>query len=471
MLSEIAEILRGAGLVGTVWQEEMRMLGTVTRLYRDYYDGKHRAKLTANMKKMLQIADDKLDRYNDNYCEMVVDKLVDRLQLEGVKTAGAEAAQAWADGILTVNRIDALQMAVHEATVRDGLAFVMVQYRDTGAAVLALETLWDGVTGIMPIWDTTGEKLIAAVKVWNEGDITRANIYYPNRTEKYVVDAGTVKQVATDDTTRDGQEPGIPLVAFANRGRGTSELTNVIPLQDSLNRTLTSMVMSAELTAFSLLFAVGFEPAAGLTPGMVISAMIKNDRGEQIVTENRDEAEAYAALMNSYRMERIEAGDLSQLINQAEFLIGQIGTVSSTPLPSQMGGDSQSGEALKQRESGLIGKAQRAQVIFGNGWEDVLMLAHRQQTVFGTDLPPAVEGFTAKWKTAEIRNNTDIRETAKLLHEWGFEREALRVLSQSSTVAYSEADITRLLEEKAQDASAALGAMAGSVPGIELMLS
>jgi len=470
MLDRLQDILLAAGLVGSTWGAEQAAAGELVALYRQYYAGEHRLKLTAEMKKMMQIGDARLDRYNDNYCEMVVDALADRLVLDTVKPMGATddaAAAAWLENILTVNRMDATQIALHEAVLRDGVAYVMVQYVDGLGALLAVERAWDGVTGILPVWDSTGEYLLSAVKVWREADVTRVNIYYPDKTDKYTYADGSLRLVVSEDTRRDGVAPGVPLVAFKNRGGGRSELVNVIPLQDSLNRTLASMVMSAELTAFSLLFAVGFEPPSGITPGMVIHASINGADGGPVVTDSRDEAAAYAALMGTYKLERISAGDLSQLIGQAEFLIEQIATVSSTPVPSQMGGASSSGEALKQRDIRLQGKARRAQVQIGNAWEDVFALARVQQELFGVTLPPLVTGFNAKWKSAEIRNDADVREMAKLLHEWGYEREALRVLSASTLADYSEDDITRLMDEKARDSEVALGALAGTLPGFE----
>jgi hypothetical protein len=444
----------------------MRDRGALVALFRDYYGGAHRLKLTREMKAMMQITDARLDRYNDNYCEMVVDVMADRLALDTIRPAGSDdfdEAQAWAVTVLERNRIDALQIAVHEAVLRDGEAYVMVQYSEDGIT-LARELAWDGKAGILPVWDKRGEKLVCAVKVWTEVDTQRVNIYYVDRVEKYdVLSDGNLRQIAIEETVRDGMTPGVPLIAFRNRGGGRSELTNVIPLQDSLNRTLSSMVMSAELTAFSMLFAVGFEPPASITPGMVIHAgMLEN--GKPVKPETLEEAQAYSAMQSTYKLQRIEAGDLSQLIGQAEFLIDQIATVSNTPIPSQMGGSTQSGEALKQRDARLLGKARRAQVQLGNAWEDVLWQAWKQQVVFGVALPPRVDGWTARWKSAEVRSDSDVRETAKMLHEWGYEREALRILSSLSMVDYSEEDIDRLMAEKTAESAAALGAITGALP-------
>ncbi|GIL09290.1 MAG: hypothetical protein BroJett033_8010 [Chloroflexota bacterium] len=468
MLEAIGERLAAAGLVGASWAAEMSAQGALVRLYRDYHEGQHRLKLTSEMRKMMQIADTRLDRYNANYCEMVVAAMADRLTLEGVETDTPEG-RSWAEQVFAANRLDGLQIEVREAVLRDGVTYVMVAYDDVRGVTLAHEQAWDNSTGCMVVYDRSGRDIVAGVKVWLEADLKRVNIYYPASIEKFEVRTdGLLRQMGeADDTSRDGAVPGVPLVAFRNKGRGVSELVNVIPLQDSLNRTLISMIMSAELTAFAILFAKGFKPPAGLTPGMLIHAMIEDGAGQPATPSSEEEARAFATLINSYSLERIEGGSLDQLIGQAEFVIQQIATISNTPVPGQMGGDSQSGEALKQRDSRLLGKVQRAQVQQGNAWEDVLRLAHWQQELFGLQRPPAVTTWRARWKSAETRNDADILKAAELLQRWGFEREALRLMSQSRLTEYSEADIERMMAERAADGAAALSRVAGALPGME----
>lgn len=511
------------GLIDSGWMGRMQERGDLVKLFREYADGQHRLKITREMRKMVGVSDARLDQYNANYCEMVISGMADRLTvdtveatsgaagaglvayLEGVLPAGADVeqiardlagrfgalddaatnpAQEWADMVLQANRFDGLQIDVREAALRDGETFVMVAYDEAaGRPVLAHEMAWDGDVGTMVVYDRQMRHIVAGVKVWYEGDIKRVNLYYPNSTEKMSYEAVEVERDGltveemrlvqyrpTEDTTREGQVPGVPIIHFANKGKrkARSELVNVIPLQDSLNSTLVSMVMTALLTAFPHLFAKGWEPPSGITPGMIFHAAILDpETGKPVIPESEEHARALAALISQYDLKRIEPGEIDQLIKQADWLIGQIGTISSTPVPSQMGGDAQSGEALKQRDTRLLGKIQRAQVQFGNAWEDVLMLAHRQQTLFAAQRPPEIEHLTTRWKAAEIRNDTEIREIARLLNEMGFEREALRALSQTSVIDFSEDDIRRMIREKRDDAAAALTAAAGSLPGLE----
>ena len=505
MLNLIAAILLEKGLVNSAWQSEMQLRGELVALFREYYDGNHRLKLTNEMRKMMQITDERLDRYNSNYCEMVVSQMADRLTVDMIEAEtpspgsaslttpdGRPAppnaaqvkqvnpAQVWADDLLKENRFDGLQIDVREAALRDGVTFVMSELVKDGTTeriFWAHELAWDGDCGTMVIYDRQGREIVAGVKVWYEGDYRRANIYYRNSTERYKYERVTIEEngqkkeemqllsIGGEETSRDSQEPGVPIIPFFNKSKnGSSELVNVIPLQDSLNSTLISMVMNALLTAFSLLFAKGWQPPSGITPGMILNAGILNTDGSPYWNESKDVAEAAAALNESYSLERIQPGEVEPLIAQAEFLIKQIGTVSLTPVPGLMGGDSQSGEALQERRIGQLGKVNAAQVRLGNSWENLIALAHSQQMIFGTSMPPESAGWSCRWKSAEIRNDTNILKAAELLQKWGFVREALRLLSRTTMVQYSEDDINTLMNEQRGDAQLKLGDAVGNVP-------
>jgi hypothetical protein len=501
VVDEIAKKFKADGLVGDTWADKVRLRGRLVALYRRYYEGDHRLNLSKEMKAMLQIKDGKFmehsDRYNDNYCEMVVDTLSDRLTLDGIEAespavrnpqengAGpstAETTQAWADAISRNNRLDGLQIRVHEAALRDGETFVMSEWSDLSMRIVfSHEPTWDGDTGVIAVYDRRGEMIAAAAKVWLEADVRHVNLYYAGRVEKYVAkESGDLERITrpemvlddgavmegNESTVRDGQIPGLPLVAFRNRGGGRSELVNVIPLQDSLNSTLVSMVMSALLTAFAILFARGWKPPATITPGMLLHAMVEGEDGKPIVTDDPEAARAYATLNQAYDLKRIEGGNLKELHDQADFLIEQISAVSSTPTPGKMGGAA-SGEALKQLDVRLVGKARRAHAQIGNAWEDLYKLAHRQQTIFATKLPPAVLDWRAKWETAEIRDDANIRELAKLLSEMGYEREALRALNHLSLLDFSEERIDQMMQDKAKDSALALAQLGGNLPGFE----
>lgn len=504
MLETITKILMDKGLVTYQWQTETQQQGDLVQLFRNYYDGFHRMQLTSEMKAMLNISDERLERYNINYCALIIDRMADRLKVDRFEvkavnpmqamppeadgTTASKAkdpAQEWVDELMEYNRFDKLQSDIAVAYLRDGMTFVMSQYDDVSKReVLAQEMAYDGDTGMIVVYERGSTSAIAAaVKIWydvpqtvedrlegerNTSLYKRVNIYYPNQTDKYYSTDG-ITLVALDqpqETVRLGKAPGVPVTAFYNKG-GISELTNVIPMQDSLNSALVDLVMAGRLTAFSVFFAVGVNMPKAVTPGMTIFKNIVDANGAIILPQNVEEAQAQAAILGSAKLERIQGGDLSQIIAGIELIINQIGVISSTPLPGQMGGDSASGEALKQREIGMLGKLNRAQVQIGNPWEDAIELANMQQTLFGDEAAPTIDKINTRWKSAEIRNDTDVLALFKLLNDAGYERAALRALGKSSLASYSEDDIEKMMQEKAKDVGNKLIRSAGNLNGFD----
>jgi hypothetical protein len=511
MLKVIGEKL--AGLVGEDWHELAAYQGALVDLYRRYYDGEHRLKLTPEMKKMMQITDDRLDRYNANYCDIVVHTMSDRLEVDGIEVTSGDdegaaledylrglgvsadvgaiadalkmqfgasgrsndAAQAWIDGIMEANRFDSLQIDVHIATLRDGVTYMMAAWDEGKSQVVwAHEPAFDGDCGMLVVWDGKRLNLTAAVKIFRSGSSKYVNIYFQDKVEYYVVEGdGGAETLGTrtdaKKTIREEKLLGVPVIPFLNkagdRKRPKSELLNVVPLQDSLNRGLVSMVMAAELTAFRILLAKGVDVSGGVMPGMILKVLAKTDSGAQLIPTDPEQAKALAEFYASVDIKAIEGSSLEQFIKQNEFVIGQIGTVTHTPLPGTMGSDDSSGEALKQREIGLLGKVGRAQVQIGNSWEDLVKLSALVQELLGGQKTPTIAAAATRWKAAQIRNDSEILASAEWYWSKGFLKQALRVMSQSSLASHKEADIEKLLAERRADAAEDLKAKAQETPG------
>lgn len=443
MLSWLRE--KFADYVGATWTTDQETQARLVALYRDYVDGNHRAKLTPEMRKMLRIDDTRLDQFNLNYCSMVVAAMADRLTLSVVE-ADNPAASGWAAEMLSFNRLDGLQMDANEAALRDGVTYLMVGYDNAARMpVITHEPAYDGDNGMIAVWDRQRTQITAAAKLWHERDERRINVYLPDRVEKYTLDAQGGIRLLESAQWAAGV---VPLVALTNRGRllgqGTSEIVPVIPIQDALNRTLVSMVMTAELSGFPIRVAEGFAPPANLTPGMWLTI------GENGLSKE-----------DRVGVSTMEQAQLVPFISQAQFLIEQIGTITRTPLPGLMGGDSASGESLKQREIGLLSKVKRFQVKAGNAWEDVVALAGRIQATYGSP-PPAAVRWYARWEDAQIRNNTEIIDNALKIADRVSEREFLMLVAPA--LGWDEPKVDAILVERAREAERQLEALTAGLP-------
>jgi len=451
------------GMSIDAWVSDQGAIADKVALFRSYADGDHRASLTAEMRTLLRISSDAtLDQFNDNYMDVIIQTMVDRLNVSRIE-ADTEAGTEWVDGVLDANRFDGIQQDVHQAAVRDGHTYVMVSYdEEAGRVVLTPEPAYDGSYGMLSIHDTTGSAVPdVAIKVWQTtttslADTVRLNVYYPDRVEKYASDgSGGLRRYTVEGepwpapwVDRAGDPLGVPVVKFANRpetytDQGRSEIEDAIPLQDALNRTLYSMVMAAELSAFQIRYLFGMKPPSAVTPGMWIYSDVPQNAGD-----------------HPYQIGVLPVGDLSQYINMARWLTSEMGKITRTPSPEFMGTDDASGEALKQREVGLLGKVRRFQVKGGNAWEDVLRMAYRVQQTFGQAQPPACERFMCRWQDAELRNDTAVIDNALKVADRVGQREFLRMIAP--VYGWDEDHIDRIMAERAQETVQTLSLLPGA---------
>jgi hypothetical protein len=440
------------------WADDQAMLAEKVAVFRNYADGDHDAKLTENMRRMLRIGDSDFDRFNDNYMDIVIQTLVDRLRVSGFETKN-DPANAWIVALMERNRFDALQVDVHEAVIRDGNSYLLISWDNAEKRiVLTHEPAWDGSSGMLVVHDPRG-RVVLGIKCWQEqlGTVTRVTLYYVDHIERYVSQGESGLIPYEDDEgpsvqpfTWNGAAIGCPVIHYPNRGTtwnafGMSEIENAIPLQNALNRTMTSMIMTAELTGFGIRKAVGFEPPAELTPGMWLKISPERPLSPDELIE--------ASLM--------EQGQITPFIEQAQWITAEIGKITRTPAPEFMGSDTASGESLKQREIGLIGKARRFQTKIGNRWEDAIRVAWRVEAAFGSP-PPAFDTITARWDDVELRNDKEVVENAQVLANMGYEEEALRQMA--GVFGWDEEKIQALLAEKAAGQQARATAILNSVP-------
>jgi len=144
-------------------------------------------------------------------------------------------------------------------------------------------------------------------------------------------------------------------------------------------------------------------------------------------------------------------------------MAGEIGRITRTPAPELTADAGASGEALKQREIGLLGKVQRFQVKAGNAWEDAVRLAARVQSAYGLEQPPAFEDVSARWRDPEIRNDKQTVENVLMVADRIGELETLRQLA--GVFGWGDDKIQALMDERHGDTQRNLMAAAMALPG------
>lgn len=477
------------------WITEERVRAKRVARFRAYFDGDHDAKLTKEMRELLRIKDND-DGFTLNMMPSVVDTKADRCIVQSIEaitdkttqtpgkvidvkatpaddhgaTAGAETPpddtdtlkdprknpSAWIQEVMENNHFDIVQGDVHQGTIRDADAYLMLSYdNDEDEVRWTFEEAFDGDTGMLAYYPSRNvPEMALAIKVWqinrpNLNDprfaaakaawageklpdgsevlaganmiVFRVNVYYPNRVEKFFsISVSTlqpyVDEGASDNVVkwldRNDNPLGIPIIHFRNGGRhnyGVSELRNAISPQNALNRFNYSAVMIAELTAFSLLVATGFQPPSQITPAMILTIS----------------PEAPLEQGQTAKVERLPAGDLKPILDIIDKERHLIADITRTPSPDLMGGagGNKTGEYLKQLEIGLLGKVRAFQVRAGASWEAVADMSWDIQAAFSNIQPPAYKRFRTTWRSAELRNETDVVKNAVMMDPiWGHEQ-------------------------------------------------
>ncbi len=411
---------------GDSWPAGIKKRGARVDKYRRYERGDHDANLTKQMRKMLRLkVDDAGTReFNDNYCKIVVDKMAGRASISEITTK-EEAAQEWIDAIKEQNDFDALAGELFRGAIRDGDSYVIV---DPITLLWAAEPAYDGFSGIVAIFDEMQRKAIWACKIWSEadnadlaGDQSTSNtnmklvVYQVDQISFWKGTDGGAEVEAADiqmDRPVEGVAAGnsmpwplddLPIVHFVNQkdnytSYGESEVRPAIPLQDVLNRTLHSMVMASEFSAFRMRYSIGMKVHAdGIVPGAFLGLLPFGDPPniESITDEGLE-------FMKGIKVGEFEESDISNYTMQIDSIVREISQATQTPIYGiTTSSGSLSGEALKQLEIGLIGKVKRFQRENNGVIRQLVMLTAAMSNQFH-DKAPTIDTISINWKSPEI---------------------------------------------------------------------
>lgn len=393
-----AELAYGRWLAGADSGRAQRV-----RTYRDYYYGSHPTQLTPRMRQYLELADG-ID-FRLNVMPIVVDVLKERLTVVGFE---APPPLGGPDGRLRqwwqANRMDAVQKDVHLAALRDGDAFLLVDWdAERGIPRLTFELAYDGVYGMSVEYSAERRGVVErAAKRWRVagegGAFVRLNVYTADALYKYrsAADARfTVWEpyqepgdAAWPLPWRDaaGAPLGVPIFHFANNAggfdEGRSELDDLIPAQDGLNKAVLDELGGADMEGFGMITLTGDVPPDGAVMGP-----------RRILYSPNPAA----------RFGHIPAGDIKALSDIVERYIMRVAQMSRTPLAYfQVTGQVASAETQKANESGLVSKCADRATPFGNAWEDALRFCLRLDNTFGGGRHDLDAAIAAQWAPFEV---------------------------------------------------------------------
>lgn len=441
--------------------EDIKERASNIALYRAYYDGDHRIPW-ATPKWRSQFLE-LFERFRDNLCPAVVDAKADRIQLTSID-GGSEPVNSAISRIWAREKLEARQGEITKNALKDGDAFIIVWPDDQNNARWFLQR-GDRVAARYKA-EPQGELEIAA-KLWPEQEWTkdnkskwRLNLYYPDRIERFItsgevtngeVDAKpekwepyTPEGPEDDDEGAPSQQPVtpndygiVPVFPFPNNADlgayGRSELKDVIPIQDALNKSVANMLVAGEFVAWPQRYIIGIEVDV-------------NEQGEPTGKEQRSALDRIMAIGNpNAKAGEFAGANLQPFLAEQDSFRGEMARISRTPLHYLlMSGQFPSGEALTEAERPLSSQIDDRIGALKPAWQASMSFALRVENV---NHDP--EAINPQFKDTKYRAASVQAEEWRVKKEMGVPDEQLW-----KEMGYDEAQIEQFKQAKLERAAA-----------------
>lgn len=328
--------------------------------YADYYDGKH--PLLFATEKFRNVFGPLFQEFADNLCPTVVDSVADRLRVESWDGKDAVAASELWDA----QDMDRVMAEVFTKAGTYGDSFVICwPNKDKDPVYWAHDP--DQVCVEYDDEDDPG-LIVKGAKNWiTKDERARINLYYDGKIEKWVT-RNKVKAGALPDKedewvpTNDGKnvikhEYGMPIFHFGNGAApgqfGVSDLRDVIPLQDTLNKSVCDMLVAMEFVAYPQRYATGLQ------------VEMDSDTGKPIRAPFTPGVDRVWAAAGDVKFGEFSSADLANFLNVQNNVRAEIARVSGTP-PHELNLETTwpTGEALRVSEGRTIKKTIKRQTSY-----------------------------------------------------------------------------------------------------------
>ncbi|CAN5754311.1 hypothetical protein BH09ACT7_BH09ACT7_32420 [soil metagenome] len=389
-----------------------------------------------------------------NICKLSVTALAERLRINGF----SGDSQLWADWLRC--DMDQLSGVAHREALLLGDAYAIVWADRYGRPNVTVES----AKQVAVLTDPGTRQITAAIKRWEdrERNTTDAVMYLPDRIVKlHAEQAGAVTPGGFRMVDEIANPLGVvPVVNLRNTDRiidsyygatfdyGCSEIEDLKPLVDGLNKSLMDMLCTSDVLGRPRRFATGIE----LSEAPVLDVdgnPVLDDDGQPVTTEVNPIPEGHRAMISENseaKFGQLAAADLAGYEASVRVLLGQIMAVST--LPAHYVGvftdNPASADALRAAEASLTARAEARQQTLGRSWEQVakLMIAVRD----GRD-PQLIDDIRVQWADAATRSVAQEADSVTKLFQTGLlpRDYALKKLG------YSDDEITKIAAARAAE--------------------
>lgn len=396
----------------------------------------------------------RLGRMASNIPRLAVTALAERLRITGF----AGDAELWADWIR--NDLDQTSGVAHREALLLGDSFVIVWADQFGRPKVTVESAKQVAVQI----DPGTRQVTAAVKRWETKTTTEAVLYLPDRIVRLRANQTGATTVGFTGVGELANPLGVvPVVGLRNADRilddrGSSEIDDLGPLVDALNKSLADMMVTSEYVGRPRRWATGIE----LTEAPVLDEngdpVTSGPDGPPLMREVNPIPEGHRAMISENdgaKFGQLQAADLSGYEASVRVILGQIMAVST--LPAHYVGvftdNPASADALRAAEASLTARAEARQATFGRSWEQVarLMIAVRD----GRD-PNLIDSIRVQWADAATRSVAQEADAVVKLYAAGL----LPASYALGKLGYPDDEIAKITEARTQDTSTGAPALA-----------
>lgn len=358
-----------------------------------------------------------------NYPRLAVLSIAERLRVAGFTVDGTRSAEAWSLWL----RADLDQRApiAHREALALGESAVIVWADETGKATASVESAHQ----VAVYRDAGTGQTLAAIKRWEDlapdgtAKQTRYVVYRPDRIDHLIADGASITAAKVVRSV-DNPLLAVPVVPLLNADRaldrfGISEIDDLMPLVDGLNKTLADMLVASEYTARPRRWATGLEleerpkldddgnPVLDEDDEPILETVNPIDEGDRLMVNEAPEG----------KFGQLPGADLAPYEQAVDVLVQQIMAVSALP-PHYVGISSAnpaSADGIRAAEAALTARAEAKAAAFGRSWEQVIRLMLAVET--GSEV--ADHHVQVRWADPATRSKAQEADAAVKLHAAG----------------------------------------------------
>jgi hypothetical protein len=373
--------------------------------------------------------------FADNWVQVVSDAPVERLTVNGFKPSGSTEADKDLWRVWQANGLDADSQLGFLGAVNSGRSFVLV-WGDPDDPETPEVTFEDASQCIVAYVPGSRRKRRAALKRWDDGQVSFATLYLPDEVWKFerptlgasskstgeqAIDEELNKWEIRDTGGEMNPQPNpmgvVPMVELPNRPTLTedpvSDITGVVSMQDAVNLLWAQLFTAADYASFPQRIVLGAE---------IPEIPILGDDG-QIVGSRPVDLERFAVdrVMffegDNVKVTEWTAANLESYTKVMEVAVGHIAAQTRTPAHYLIGKMANlSGDALLAAETGLVKRVDEKTIWFGQALREMFRLI---ALATGRDASPISAGQVI-WADAESRSHAQLADALTKLKDIGF---------------------------------------------------